>query len=39
MNEIYGTFFTTPAPARATIQAAGLPKKALVEIDAIAEIG
>lgn len=39
MNEVYGTFFTTPAPARATIQAAGLPRNALVEIDAIAEIG
>jgi 2-iminobutanoate/2-iminopropanoate deaminase len=36
MNEVYGTFFATPAPARSTIQAAGLPKNARVEIDVIA---
>ncbi len=36
MNEVYGTYFTTPAPARSTIQAAGLPKNARVEIDIIA---
>ena len=43
MNEVYGTYFTSPAPARATIQAARLPKDARVEIDviaiAIAEVG
>jgi 2-iminobutanoate/2-iminopropanoate deaminase len=38
MNEVYGTYFTAPAPARATIQAARLPKDARVEIDAIAEV-
>ena len=38
MNEIYGTYFASPAPARATIQAARLPKDARVEIDVIAEI-
>ena len=38
MNEVYGTYFTAPAPARATIQAARLPKDARVEIDVIAEI-
>ncbi|MGH9372601.1 MAG: RidA family protein [Vicinamibacterales bacterium] len=38
MNEVYGTYFTTPAPARATIQAARLPKDARIEIDVIAEI-
>ena len=36
MNEVYATFFTAPAPARSTIQAAGLPKNARVEIDLIA---
>jgi 2-iminobutanoate/2-iminopropanoate deaminase len=36
MNEVYGTFFPPPAPARATIQAARLPRDVRVEIDAIA---
>lgn len=36
MNEVYGTYFTAPAPARATIQAARLPRDVRVEIDAIA---
>ena len=36
MNEVYGTYFGAPAPARATVQAARLPKDARVEIDAIA---
>jgi 2-iminobutanoate/2-iminopropanoate deaminase len=36
MNEIYGTCFTAPYPARATIQAARLPKDVSVEIDLIA---
>ena len=36
MNEVYATYFTSPAPARATIQVARLPKDARVEIDAIA---
>lgn len=36
VNEIYGTYFSTPAPARATVQAARLPKDARVEIDLIA---
>jgi 2-iminobutanoate/2-iminopropanoate deaminase len=36
VNEIYGTYFSSPAPARATIQAARLPKDARVEIDLIA---
>jgi 2-iminobutanoate/2-iminopropanoate deaminase len=38
VNEVYGRFFSQAPPARATVQAAGLPKGALVEIDAIAEI-
>jgi 2-iminobutanoate/2-iminopropanoate deaminase len=36
MNEVYATFFGSPAPARATVQAARLPRDARVEIDAIA---
>lgn len=36
MNEVYGGYFSTPAPARATIQAAGLPRNVLVEIDVVA---
>jgi 2-iminobutanoate/2-iminopropanoate deaminase len=38
MNEAYGTYFSSPAPARSTIQAARLPRDARVEIDVIAEI-
>jgi 2-iminobutanoate/2-iminopropanoate deaminase len=36
VNEIYARTFGQVLPARATVQAAGLPKGALVEIDAIA---
>ncbi len=36
INEIYAGFFSSDFPARAAFQAAGLPKGALVEIDAIA---
>jgi 2-iminobutanoate/2-iminopropanoate deaminase len=36
VNEIYGTYFSSPAPARATVQAARLPRDARVEIDLIA---
>jgi len=36
VNEVYGSYFTPPAPARATVQAARLPKDARVQIDAIA---
>jgi 2-iminobutanoate/2-iminopropanoate deaminase len=38
MNEVYATYFTTPAPARATVQAARLPKDARVEIDLVASL-
>jgi 2-iminobutanoate/2-iminopropanoate deaminase len=38
MNDAYGTYFGTPAPARATVQAARLPKDARVEIDLIASL-
>ncbi|PUD56437.1 reactive intermediate/imine deaminase [Helicobacter pylori] len=36
VNEIYGSYFKEPYPARATFQVAKLPKNALVEIEAIA---
>ena len=36
VNEIYATHFSAPAPARATVQVARLPKDALVEIQVIA---
>ena len=39
MNEVYSSFFTSPQPARSTIQAAKLPKDARIEIDVIAFLG
>ncbi len=36
MNEVYARYFAKEPPARSTVQAAGLPKGARVEIDAIA---
>jgi len=36
MNEVYGRHFKTAPPARSTVEAARLPKDALVEIDVIA---
>jgi 2-iminobutanoate/2-iminopropanoate deaminase len=36
MNEVYGKFFKEQPPARATVQAARLPRDARVEIEAIA---
>ena len=38
MNEVYAAYFPSPAPARATIEAARLPRDVRVEIDAIAEL-
>jgi 2-iminobutanoate/2-iminopropanoate deaminase len=38
MNEVYGTYFSSPAPARATVQASRLPMDARVEIDLIASV-
>ena len=38
VNEVYGSYFTPPAPARATVQVARLPLDARVEIDAIARL-
>lgn len=36
VNEVYGSYFTEKPPARVTVQVAGLPRGAQVEIDAIA---
>jgi 2-iminobutanoate/2-iminopropanoate deaminase len=36
MNEVYGRYFGDNPPARATVQAARLPRDARVEIEAIA---
>ncbi len=36
MNEVYGRYFTSDPPARATVAAARLPRDARVEIEAIA---
>ena len=36
VNAVYGTFFSEPYPARATVQVSRLPKDAGVEIDAMA---
>ena len=38
MNEVYGRYFGESKPARATVQAARLPRDARVEIDCIAVI-
>jgi reactive intermediate/imine deaminase len=35
VNEIMATFFTAPYPARAAVGVSGLPRGALVEVDAI----
>jgi 2-iminobutanoate/2-iminopropanoate deaminase len=39
VNEVYGRHFSAPFPARSTVAVAGLPKGALVEIEAIALAG
>lgn len=38
MNEVYATAFPSPAPARATVAVAALPRGARVEIELIAEL-
>ena len=38
MNEVYAGFFPSPPPARSTVAAAGLPRDARVEIEAVALI-
>jgi 2-iminobutanoate/2-iminopropanoate deaminase len=39
LNQVYGTYFSPPYPARATVQVSRLPKDARVEIDVIASYG
>lgn len=39
MNEVYARHFSQPFPARSTVAVAGLPKGALVEIEAVALAG
>ena len=39
MNEVYGRYFASNAPARATVEAARLPRDVGVEIDCIASVG
>ena len=39
VNEIYAGYCGNPAPARATVQVAALPKGVLVEIDAVVYCG
>ncbi len=39
VNEIYGSYFKQAPPARSTIQVAGLPKGANIEIEVIAVAG
>jgi 2-iminobutanoate/2-iminopropanoate deaminase len=36
MNQVYGTYFSDPYPARATVQVARLPRDVRIEIEAIA---
>lgn len=39
MNEVYAKYFATNAPARATVEAARLPRDVRVEIECIAAVG
>jgi 2-iminobutanoate/2-iminopropanoate deaminase len=38
MNAVYSEFFAEQKPARSTVQVAGLPKNANIEIEAIAMV-
>ena len=38
MNDVYGSFFSAPTPARSTVQVARLPRDVRIEIDAIAAL-
>jgi 2-iminobutanoate/2-iminopropanoate deaminase len=38
VNEVYGSYFKAPFPARATVEVARLPKDVGVEIDCIAQV-
>jgi 2-iminobutanoate/2-iminopropanoate deaminase len=39
MNEVYGRYFTENTPARATVEAARLPRDVRVEIECVALVG
>ena len=39
MNEVYGRYFAEDPPARATVEAARLPRDARVEIEVVALVG
>ena len=39
MNEVYGRYFNENPPARATVEAARLPRDVRVEIECIARVG
>lgn len=39
VNEVYGRYFPEDPPARATVEVAGLPRGAMIEIEAIATVG
>jgi 2-iminobutanoate/2-iminopropanoate deaminase len=39
MNDVYAQYFTAPAPARSTIEAARLPRDVRVEIEVVAYRG
>jgi 2-iminobutanoate/2-iminopropanoate deaminase len=39
VNEVYAAFFDEEPPARVTVEVAGLPRGAQVEIDAIVAVG
>ena len=38
VNKVYASFFTESPPARSVIEAAGLPKQVMIEVECIAEI-
>lgn len=38
VNEVYGTFFQSPFPARSCVAVKALPKNAILEIECIAKI-
>jgi len=38
VNEVYGTYFPSSAPARSTVEVARLPRNAEIEIEAVALI-
>jgi len=39
VNEVYARHFGNHRPARSTVEVSGMPKGALIEIDAIASVG